>query len=82
MNVTLTAWDERAACTWCEREKECVTVVFADGFLASVPLCWRCLQKAVRVRNRTQSLAENDAPPASRRKNTVDESSNEAGNLQ
>jgi len=53
MDVTLTAWQESEACTWCEREKECVTVAFADGFLASVPLCWRCLQKAVRVRNRT-----------------------------
>lgn len=55
MRVTLSAWHEREPCTWCEREKETVTVEFEDGFLASVPLCWRCLQKAVKVRNRTKA---------------------------
>ena len=52
MQVTLTAYHDSAACTWCERTKCCITVSFSDGFLQSAPLCWRCLQKAVKVRNR------------------------------
>jgi len=55
MRVALSAWKERDTCTWCEREKECVTAAFADGFLDSVPLCWKCLQKAVKVRSRQGS---------------------------
>ena len=55
MRVTLTARVDADACTWCERTKECVTASFDDGFLEQVPLCWRCLQKAVRVRFRTAS---------------------------
>jgi hypothetical protein len=52
MTVTLTTYHEKATCTWCEREKECVTVNFDDAFLQNTPLCWKCLQKAVKVRNR------------------------------
>ena len=52
MHVTLTAYHDSATCTWCERTKCCTTVSFSDGFLQSAPLCWRCLQKAVKVRNR------------------------------
>lgn len=65
MRVTMTAWHEREPCTWCEREKECVTVEFEDGFLVSLPLCWRCLQKAVKVRNRTEAVGQRgDGRPA------------------
>jgi hypothetical protein len=52
MQVILSAYHDSATCTWCERTKPCVTVSFSDGFLQSAPLCWRCLQKAVKVRNR------------------------------
>ena len=52
MNVSLTAWHSEQACTWCEKQKECVSVSFDDGFLKNAPLCWGCLQKAVRVRSR------------------------------
>jgi hypothetical protein len=52
MHVTLTAYHDSETCTWCERTKCCITVSFSDGFLQSAPLCWRCLQKAVKVRNR------------------------------
>ena len=54
MEIMLTAWHEAETCTWCEREKECVTADFGDGFIRSAPLCWKCLQKAVKVRNRQQ----------------------------
>ncbi len=55
MDVKLTALKESDACTWCERTKECVTADFGDGFIRNAPLCWKCLQKAVRVRNRQDS---------------------------
>lgn len=54
MHVTLTGWHETQSCTWCEKQKECVSVTFEDGFLKQAPLCWSCLQKAVRVRNRQE----------------------------
>ena len=54
MNVSLTAWHDKQSCTWCEKERECVTVSFEDGFLRNSPVCWGCLQKAVRVRSRQQ----------------------------
>jgi len=55
MELKLTDWHEEATCTWCERTKECVTADFGDGFIKRAPLCWRCLQKAVKVRNRQES---------------------------
>lgn len=63
MQVTITAYHDSTTCTWCERGKCCVTVSFSDGFLQSAPLCWRCLQKAVRVRNR-QTDGEAGSTPA------------------
>lgn len=51
MNVTLTEWQESATCCWCEKSRECVTVTFSDGFLKDVPMCWRCLQTAFKVRS-------------------------------
>ncbi len=62
MQVTLTAYHDSAACTWCERTKCCITVSFSDGFLQSAPLCWRCLQKAVKVRSRTHSEVRSPQP--------------------
>lgn len=50
MNVVLSAWKEEANCAWCEKPRECVTTEFEDGFLKEAPLCWSCLQKAVKVR--------------------------------
>lgn len=55
MDVKLTAWNETDTCTWCERTKECLTADFGDGFIKAAPLCWKCLQKAVKVRTRQES---------------------------
>ena len=49
MSVHLTNWHQEALCTWCEKSRECVTTEFGDGFLKAAPLCWACLQKAVKV---------------------------------
>jgi len=55
MDVKLTAWQESEICAWCERTKECVTADFGDGFIRNAPMCWKCLQKAVKVRTRQES---------------------------
>lgn len=52
--VEITEYHESASCTWCDRTKECVTVEFDDGFPAKGPMCWSCLQKSVRARNRQE----------------------------
>ncbi|MGE0608310.1 MAG: hypothetical protein AB7O62_14535 [Pirellulales bacterium] len=52
MRVLLSDWHATESCTWCEKQRECVTVSFEDGFLNAATLCWNCLQKAVKVRNR------------------------------
>ncbi len=52
MEVSLNAWHQQQQCTWCEKDKEGVSVTFDDGFLKNAPLCWSCLQKAVKVRSR------------------------------
>ncbi len=57
MDVKLTSWHETINCTWCEKDREAVTVDFADGFLRHTPLCWSCLQKAIKVRNRQPASA-------------------------
>ncbi len=58
MTVQLTAWHEQVQCTWCEKTKEGVTASFEDGFLQNASLCWSCLQKAVRVRARSEASAK------------------------
>ena len=63
MNVSLTAWHEQQRCTWCEKEKESVSASFDDGFLKNAPICWGCLQKAVKVRSR-QEPTKAPAKPA------------------
>ena len=52
MEAKITAWHENASCTWCEKEREAVTVDFNDGFIQDAPLCWACLERAVKVRAR------------------------------
>jgi hypothetical protein len=64
MHVTLSAWHEQTLCTWCEKDREGVTVTFDDGFLKDSPLCWSCLQKAVKVRSRRTTPGPN--PTASK----------------
>ncbi|MFN0196151.1 MAG: hypothetical protein ACKVT0_05365 [Planctomycetaceae bacterium] len=65
MIVSLHAWQEKGQCTWCEKEKECVSATFEDGFLKNSSLCWGCLQKAVKVRSRQVEIK----PPLSKSTN-------------
>lgn len=51
MKVALTVWHDSATCCWCEKEKECVSTTFSDGFLKDAKLCWKCLQTSYKVRS-------------------------------
>ena len=51
MKALISQRHEKGTCVWCEKEKECITVEFSDGFLSKNEICWRCLQKAVKVRS-------------------------------
>lgn len=62
MHVTLTDYHESTKCSWCEKEKEGVTVCFDDGFLEDLPVCWSCLQKAVKVRSRQENGRSQNPP--------------------
>ena len=64
MNVVLSHWHESDTCTWCEKTTECVTTDFGDGFIRRAPLCWKCLQKAVKVRSRQQGEKQTTERPA------------------
>ena len=64
MKVVLSQRTESAKCRWCEKDRECVTTTFSDGFLKDEPLCWKCLQTAFRVRSSQTALPKaGDAKP-------------------
>ena len=54
-------FNESAPCTWCEKTGEAVTITFASGFLKGAPVCWKCLQKAVRVNHKQSQHAGAEA---------------------
>jgi hypothetical protein len=52
MKVNLSRHHTAAKCCWCEKDRECVSVTFSDGFIKNEPMCWKCLQTAFKVRSR------------------------------
>ena len=62
MKAVISDYAEAAMCTWCEKETEAVIVAFDGGFLHQAPLCWKCLQKAVRVRHKQEAQNGNGQP--------------------
>lgn len=60
MKAVLSAWQESATCTWCEKVRECIVVTFSDRFLEDSPLCWKCLQTSFKVRSRQKSEPRKD----------------------
>lgn len=66
MKVLLTVWHDSATCRWCQKTRPCVTTSFSDGFLKEAPMCWKCLETSVRVRQRSEE--EPGAVPPEQRK--------------
>jgi hypothetical protein len=58
VEARISAHHDTANCSWCRKERECVTVTIT-GFLAEAPVCFRCLQQAIRVRAE-QALKDRD----------------------
>lgn len=65
MEAKLTAWLVSSTCAWCEKDRECVTAEFSDGFIGRSNLCWGCLQKAVKVRSKQEQPTLAKTPPKS-----------------
>ena len=57
MHVIISDVHASESCTWCSRDAEGVTVEFDGDFLKKGPLCWKCLQQAVRVHHRQSTEA-------------------------
>ena len=55
MKAVISDFTDSETCTWCEKATEAVIVQFDGGFLQEAPLCWKCLQKAVRVRHKQET---------------------------
>ncbi len=55
MKVVLSQHHENANCCWCEKDRECVTLTFSDGFIQDESMCWKCLQTAFKVRSRQKT---------------------------
>ena len=72
MHVILSSFNPTGACAWCEREKETVTADFGDGFIRQAALCWRCLQKAVRVHQRQSQSGSAPEPTTNPTRRTVE----------
>ena len=62
--ATLTSLKDPMDCTWCGKGGETVTISFASGFLQDAPLCWKCLQQAVRVNHKQSMQAAATSQPA------------------
>ena len=62
MKALLKNWHASETCLWCQKERECVTVDFGDGFISNGTLCWGCLQKTVRVKSQTTMQSKQQQP--------------------
>ena len=58
MKVVLSDRQVSAKCVWCEKDRECVSSTFSDGFIKQQLLCWKCLQTAFKVRSQQSGEAE------------------------
>lgn len=66
MKALITEWHESGNCVWCEKTTECVTAEFSDGFLAKNTICWKCIQKVVKVKSRQTADNRASNPPSGR----------------
>ena len=65
MNASITAYHENVDCTWCEKPAEGITIDFDSGFLQNAPLCFKCLQQALRVHHKQHAgQSDNSSLPA------------------
>ena len=61
MKALITAYNEATKCAWCEKENDGVTVEFDGNFLKKGPLCFKCLQQAVKVHHKQANASKTTA---------------------
>lgn len=61
--LRISAFENEGTCTWCEKQAEVVTASFDSNFLRDAKLCFKCLQKTIRV-NHQQLEKREKTPPA------------------
>ena len=59
LKILLIPSAEKSACFWCENKKKLtITAEFSNGFLRGKPLCFDCLERAVRVQTASEALRQ------------------------
>lgn len=63
LKILLVPLAEKSACFWCENKKKLtISTEFSNGFLRGKPLCFDCLERAVRVQTASEALRQE--PPS------------------
>ena len=66
LKILLVPLAEKSACFWCENKKKLtISTEFSNGFLRGKPLCFDCLERAVRVQTASEAVRqEQQSQPA------------------
>ncbi len=57
LKILLIPSAEKQACFWCENKKKLtITTEFSNGFMRGKPLCFDCLERAVRVQTASEAI--------------------------
>ncbi len=59
LKILLVPLAEKSACFWCENKKKLtISAEFSNGFLRGKPLCFDCLERAVRVQTASEAVRQ------------------------
>ena len=65
LKILITPSPEKCACFWCENKKKLTVITeFNNGFLRGKPLCFDCLERAVRVQSSSEAIRAEQANPS------------------
>ena len=65
LKILLIPSAEKHACFWCENKKKLtITTEFSNGFMRGKPLCFECLERAVRVQTTSEAIRQEQANPS------------------
>lgn len=54
MKCMLTDVSSEASCAWCSKKTDCVEASIEATFFKNNMLCWKCLRKAIELRDRQE----------------------------
>ena len=62
LKILLIPSAEKSACFWCENKKKLtITTEFSNGFMRGKPLCFDCLERAVRVQTASEAIRQDQS---------------------